>query len=87
MQRETSAPDLNPASVFCLFVCLFYLQVAQTSHSQQRENTKKEMLTTLSSFVACSPGSSENREKVRGEKKGGTGEEKEFRRQTGIQRG
>lgn len=55
--RGLSASGLNTASVF-----FFYVKVAQTSRSQHRKNTKK-MLTTLSSFVACSPGSSENWEK------------------------
>lgn len=59
----TSARDLNAASVVTLFL-------GTNITAQHRENTKK-MLTTLSSFVACSPGSSrEVREEVEQERGG-----------------
>lgn len=72
------------ASQFCLFICLlvFYFPrfgltlvavalVGFHHHNHSKERTQKEeMLTTLSSCVRHAvPGRSENREKVRGEKK------------------
>lgn len=53
----------------CLLVLLLSLVFIITTHSKGRTQ-KEEMLTTLSSCVRHAvPGRSENREKVRGEKK------------------